>query len=301
MSLSLSCSCGARFEVEETFAGQTISCPECRQPVPAPLGGRSPVRTSGFALASAVFALVLAFTGVGTLLAVLLGIVGLISIRRNRDRLAGTGYALFGIVWGLLFTGLFLFAVVQGEIINAGDLVRERFAGNQVDRSGPLEVRRVGEGYTITRPNERWGVAKSSLAHKEAPDADLLLVQPGQDAYVEVTGEETTSSLDGFRAEQVRRFRNPPPPDNPFARRPKFSSVTVRQDRRLPDTDDIQQAELLVDLKKDEVWFTYLVRLVRPKRGDKVFIIRSWAPRNRYPRVEPELRQALDSFRLLDE
>src|SRR2546430_889492 len=123
MAPSLSCSCGAGFEVEDTFAGQTIPCPDCaaalevpplRPPPPAPPppppagggGWRRPprpppqLRTSGFALASVVLALVGAFTVVGTALAAVLGVVALISIARRRDRLSGAGYAVLGIVLG---------------------------------------------------------------------------------------------------------------------------------------------------------------------------------------------------------
>ena len=31
MPLSLTCDCGARFELEEALAGQSVSCPECQQ------------------------------------------------------------------------------------------------------------------------------------------------------------------------------------------------------------------------------------------------------------------------------
>src|SRR4051812_13283476 len=56
MALSLTCACGARFEVEDTLAGQEVSCPECQQPLKAPALQRVPLRTSGFALASAQLA-----------------------------------------------------------------------------------------------------------------------------------------------------------------------------------------------------------------------------------------------------
>src|SRR5262249_29889915 len=116
MSLSLSCPCGARFEVEESLARQTVSCPECQRPVQAPAATRRPLRTSGWAVAGTVCGLVLAFTGIGTVLAVIFGIIALVSISRNRDQVVGTGYAVFSIAWGVVFTGLFLFAAVKGEV-----------------------------------------------------------------------------------------------------------------------------------------------------------------------------------------
>src|SRR5262245_13070273 len=100
MPLSLSCSCGARFEVEETFAGQEVACPECQTSLKAPLPHCVPRRTSGLAVASVILAVAGAFTLIGTLLAVVLGAAALVSIARHRERLAGAGYAVFGIVWG---------------------------------------------------------------------------------------------------------------------------------------------------------------------------------------------------------
>src|SRR5262245_28107264 len=123
MSLSLACSCGARFEVEDTFAGQTISCPDCHQSIQAPAIQAKSLRTSGFALASATMTLVLAFTGIGTLLAVLFGIVALRQISRHRDQVTGSGFAIFGIVGGTVFTILFVLAIIRTELFGF-DLVR---------------------------------------------------------------------------------------------------------------------------------------------------------------------------------
>src|SRR5262245_61562674 len=98
MALSLTCSCSAHFEVEDTLAGQVVVCPECQASLKAPTLDRKPLRTSGLALASVILALIGAFTILFTLLAVLLGVAALVSISRNRERLAGSGYAVFGIV-----------------------------------------------------------------------------------------------------------------------------------------------------------------------------------------------------------
>src|SRR5712692_2396843 len=106
MRLPQSCPCGARFEVEEkspSSAGQTVHCPQCQRPVragrPAEVWGLSRaaqhggnrlksvprLRTSGFALASVILGVMLTFTVVGTVLAVILGLVALVHIARHRD------------------------------------------------------------------------------------------------------------------------------------------------------------------------------------------------------------------------
>src|SRR5579872_6625985 len=110
MALSLTCDCGARFEVEDTLAGQEVSCPECQQPLKAPALQGLPVRTSALAIASAVLALAGAFTVVGTVAAVVLGVAAQVSIRRHRERLAGYWLASFGIFAGVNLTVLMLLA-----------------------------------------------------------------------------------------------------------------------------------------------------------------------------------------------
>src|ERR1700691_516058 len=99
MPLSLICACGARIELEDALAGQEVACPECQQPLKAPAGTAQsqPIRTSGFALPSLVLAVTGAFTVVGTLAAIGLGFVAVAMILRQRDRLAGLGYAVAGI------------------------------------------------------------------------------------------------------------------------------------------------------------------------------------------------------------
>src|SRR5206468_896054 len=125
MALSLVCSCGARFELEDTLAGQEVLCPECSQPLKAPSLSKPPLRTSILALASFNLAIIGAFTLVGTVVAVVLGIVALVQITRARDRLAGAGFALFGIVAGLGLTALTLFAVSAQEIFDIGGRIRQ--------------------------------------------------------------------------------------------------------------------------------------------------------------------------------
>src|SRR5262245_10948275 len=140
MPLSLSCRCGAQFEVEETLAGQVVTCPECQRSLRAPSLRRGPVYTSGLAIASLVLALVGAFTLVGTLAAIVSGLLAIIQISRHRDRLAGIGFAAFGITLAVVFTTLTLFAVSRGELFGVGDQVRVRVLGSRLEYNEPLEL-----------------------------------------------------------------------------------------------------------------------------------------------------------------
>lgn len=303
MSLSLSCACGARFEVEETVARQTVSCPECQRGLQVPSLERAPPRTSGYALASTILALVLMFTGIGTILAVVLGLVGLLRISRQRGRIVGTGYALFGILWGLLFTALFAFAVLQGELFGLGDAVRERIIGGEVERDGPLEVKRPGNGYAITRASPRWTVATPALAEKLTDNrTDLVLVNLSRDAYIDI-GTETLgadTSFDDYRESVLDRFREGrQKPENFGKFQTRFTNLRVRRQERLPATEDVENAEILLDVKMSGVPLTYLLRMVHPRGSDTVYLIYAWSNRRKFPGLEPEFRQCLDSFRLL--
>lgn len=303
MALTLTCTCGAHFEVEDTYAGQSVSCPECHTSLKAVAPVRSPMRTSGFALASVILALVTACTGVGTVLAVVLGLIALAQIAWNRDRIAGTGYALFGITTGLTFTGVFLFAVIKGELFGADERVREHFRSQQVDRSGELEVRRPNNSFTITRPSRSWGVAKQELAREMASGADLVLAQPGKVAYIAVFSEQLEGrTLEQYRDDVLENYRKPQ--DDP-TRTKKVKIVKdfqIRQNQRLPSADGRETAEVLLDVRCDgQLTTTYLIRIVHVNDDRQVFVVTGWASKRHFPRAEAEIRQAMESFRVLRE
>lgn len=296
MALSLSCPCGARFEVEETLAGSTVSCPDCNQSVQAPSLNRKPLRTSGFAVASVVLALVLAFTGVGTVLAVVLGIVGLFHIARHRDLVTGNGYAIFGIASGTIFSILFVLAVIRTEVFGF-DLLDEGLMGNRVDRSGPLEVSRPGDGFAIRRPSNKWGIAKDDFARDMAPDSELVLVNVGRKAYIDVSVDMLVGrSLEAYRDAVLDTYKT----NNSGKRNPgfEFRDLTVRQKTQL-SAGDPEIVEVLLDVRMGAQPLTYLIRLVHPAGSDRVFLVRAWAQKRRFALVEPEIRQAFDSFRVL--
>jgi hypothetical protein len=296
MVVSLDCPCGSQFEVDEAAPGPTVTCPECQRRLPVPRSGRGPLRTSGYAIASVVFALVLACTGVGTILAVLLGLIALVSIARNRSRLTGEGYALFGVVAGLAFTGLFFLVIVKAELFGVDEQIRERVMGSQVDRSGPLEVVRPRDGFAITRPSPRWGVAHGPLAQRLLPDGSLLLVNVARDAYVDVSvGWTGARTLEQYRDEIVTSFR-----EGGGKSEARAAYTKVRQTRRLPPVQGAEALEFEVETREAGQTLTFVIRVIRPAGGQQVFVVRGWAQRRRFVALVPELRQALDSFRLLD-
>jgi hypothetical protein len=304
MALTLSCSCGATFDVEDTFAGQTVSCPECHASLKAPALRRGPLRTSGLAVASTVLALVGAFTLVGTLAAVLCGLAALVSIGRSGGRRAGVGFALFGIIAGLLFTGLTLFAYSTGELFGVGDQVRERMLGGRVDYSGPLEIVRPDQGFKITRPSEKWGVARPDLARQFQNTGNLLLVNAARDAYVDVSVMPAVGrGIDALRQDVVKSFEDEQ--RNGAAGKEKdemrrVMTVKVRDSRRVEGAAGYEVGEVVLDVRVPGGTLTYLIHVVKKPKAARAYLVRGWTARRRYPQEEADLRKVIDSFRIVE-
>jgi DNA-directed RNA polymerase subunit RPC12/RpoP len=292
MALSLSCPCGAAFEVEDTFAGQGIACPDCGAALRVPLPRPPQLRTSGFAVASVVLALVGAFTVVGTAAAAVLGAIALASIARHRDRLSGAGFAVLGIVLGVGLTAVTGFAFSRGEVF---DRLREQAAAGQVDRSGPMEVVRPRDGYAITRPSHAWGVATAEYAQQLDAGDDLVLANPARNAFIEVSLQNAgRQTLDQFRESFLNGYRAAGP-----GQRAHFTDFSLREARRLPPLDGAEVAEVVFDVKLLGQSLTYQARLVKPRAGTTVYAVIAWTHRRRLEQIEPEVRRGLDSFRLL--
>src|SRR6516164_7782191 len=111
MPISVTCQCGARLEIDEKFLGKEVLCPDCQRPlptkapvVPPPLDLPDYRRTSGLAVLSLTLALVGAFTIVGTLAAIVVGVFALRELGSKSGKLGGVGYARAGIIVGAVFT-----------------------------------------------------------------------------------------------------------------------------------------------------------------------------------------------------
>ena len=301
MSLSLSCPCGARFDIEETLAGQHIACPECQQSIKVPVPNRGGLRTSGYALVSVVLALVGMFTVVLSALAIVLGFAGLVSISRHRDQVTGTGYAVFGILLGMIFTGLTLFAITREEIF---DQFRETVRASEADYSGPLEIVRPQEGFAITRPSPRWGIAKKGLDEEdEGGNKGLILLNVGKDAYIQVLAEivEPNKTLDKCLDDFIASIRESSKTVmiNHTKVPAHTTGVHVHESMRLPAVAGLEVLEAQMDLRLAGVPLTYVVQVRKKDAGASAYILSCWTHSRRFARVEPEMRKAIASFRLL--
>jgi hypothetical protein len=310
MTLSLTCSCGARLEIDEKFAGQTIRCPDCQQALQAPeapAAARTPRRTSGFAIASFVLALVGAFTVVGTLLAVVLGAFALVDLRRRPGQVAGRGYAIAGIVLGVALTGLSLFAYLSVELFGLDRLMREPQWAGKLDFGGPLEIVRSKEGYAITRPSEKWGRYRDPQLPQFANwlgEDWLLLVNLDDDGYIVCWPLSVPNqwSVERCREKALDDFRDADLATGPGKTKGNLraSLFNVHPAKHLPTKGDVEAVEMVVDKNLGNQRRTFLVRVVKRERDDQMYLLAGGAPRHRFSRLEPQMRAGLDSFRLLD-
>lgn len=305
MSLSQTCPCGARFEVDETSAGQTVSCPECQGPVRIPgiSGlGRRPLRTSGFALASVLIGVMLTFTVVGTVLAVVLGFVALVHIARHRDRVTGAGYAVFGIIWGLIGTGITVLALSRGEVFGTNWLRQQMMAGD-VDRFGPLEFVSKEGGFAISRPSAHWGVAKETLLRKLAPGDTVLFVNVLKDSYLSVSVEfKGPTDMAKLRENLIKNLNETPPAARSQGGawgRASRRHFKVREVQQLPSINGAAVEEIILDGREMGQAITFVVRIIKDDRNRRVFHISGWVQSRRFSDVQLEFRKAMDSFRIL--
>jgi hypothetical protein len=307
MTLLLTCDCGARFEVEDTLAGETVNCPECHQTLQAPVLQRVPRRTSMLAVLSFVLALVGAFTVVGSALAILLGLSALVVVFIRRDRLAGFGFAVAGILLGAIGIPLTLFALANSAWFGLGPWVRVHQMGAQLQTGGSLEVRRSASGFSINRPSTNWGLVQGQQLDDPgvAPlqqDCDLLLAEPRLFAFVDVRIDKTAKKKDLlFVVEDVWEQLHDRPPVNPWGGytdpnyRPKVIFLGESGPRRQVPLPDGEMLETTGAFQCGGKRWTFLVRLYRWP-GGPVFIVRGYAPTKLFAQARPELIQVMDTF-----
>jgi hypothetical protein len=305
----LTCACGARYEVDDALTGQEVRCPECQQPLKAPARERPPLVTSGWALVSLALALVGAFTVLGTIAAVFAGVIALVRISRQRERLTGAGLAIFGICLGVLFTVLTLFALSAADVFGLEAWMRARTMTRKVDTSGPLEIVQAATGFAITRPSEKWGQVQDKqsddpLVGELQRDLDLLLMQVSRHAFIDVQTLPggNVRTLDQCQQEILSEFQGPQRPRGHFAEDEDDLLANLRgqlkSSRRLEAKDGMEGREMIVEARCAGKAWQFFIRLYRRGNG-RIFVVRAYAPRKRLAEVEPELESALESFRIL--
>jgi hypothetical protein len=306
MPFALTCECGARLEIDDKFAGQIINCPDCQRALQTPTATATGRRTSGLALASLILALVGAFTVVGTLAAVALGVAALLYISAKPDRLAGRGFALAGVALGVLLTCSTLFVISSVELFGLASMLREDSWAGKLQFDGPLEVKRIKEGFAMKRPSEKWGVYLPRDGFMGVNDRgvwdDLVLVLPSSDMTVLCFAAPATQMPIDACYDKVMRglphldkvglFHQ----NGQATRRAHLPSIKTAKP---PKRDNISMIEAQFDWRQITESRTFLLRVYLRDDDDRMFVVIGSVPRGQFARLESKLREAMDGFQLL--
>jgi hypothetical protein len=302
MTISLTCACGVHLEIDDTFAGKTVNCPDCQRPLVVPKPEPAGLQTSGFALASLILALVGAFTLLGTALAVVFGLLALRDITRRPEQVSGRRYALAGIYLGAFLTVVSFVVLSTIDLFGLSSLPARLHWAGKLDYSGPEEVVRRTEDYAIKRPSPKWGVKRSEREEAQHVWDDLLMVNVEQDAHLLCYAHTVDKdwSLDRCREEVLKEFRNTDRGEmfGGAARpTPRPASVYVITTKELPKLGTAEIAEVLVDKSMAGQHRCFLIRVIKAPEEGTAFVLIGGTRQRHFARVQPEIRKAMDSFR----
>jgi hypothetical protein len=293
MSISITCSCGARLEIDAKFGGQTIACPDCHKSLtvtPPPPPAR---RTSGLAVASLLLAVIGAFTVVGTLAAMALGAIAYRRIPKQPG-VTGQDYAKAGIILGGVFTVLAVLAYSTSNLLGVDGFLRQYVWSGKLKFPPELLVAKPDPSlrvYSLQRPSQRWGVLDPLPVTGKNSDR-AMFVNLRDDAHVLWLHDTVHPEDDAFslRARAVQVFS---------------TSDLVQMIGRLtaePETlkerdvhEDGRAQEFLLDAVLGGIERTFLFQL-KPE-GDRLNVLVGGARKQRFERLQPVLRQTLESFK----
>jgi hypothetical protein len=296
-------------EIDDRFVGQTIQCPDCGRALTATATEAGSRRTSGLALASLVLALVGAFTVVGTVAAIALGVVALRSIARHKDRLAGRNLARAGIVLGTILTAVSVAFYVKGDLFGLDGLLRQPEWAGRLDYSGPLELSSEF-GFSLKRPTAQWGLYRPREERPGPAGAaparrdEIALVNVHEGAYIIAFGfskgpladDKDTSRDDALnrflKTELIRRLRR--------KRTGELPPHQVQSNKVLPAEGGRETEEVIVDVRLGRQERTFLLRIIR--RGDglggDLYVVAIGTQKSRFPALEKKLRESIETFKL---
>jgi len=294
MPISLTCSCGAKLEIDDKFAGQTIPCPDCNKPLnttPEPEAKLLPI--NGLAVTSLILALAGGFTILGPLAAIPVGLLAIRQIGRDPDKIGGLNVARAGIIAGGVLTFVTLIMLIGGVTLGADSLLREWRFGTGVDYKtedgGTFKITTLNgdRDLSIKRPSTSWGKMKTVSADKDL----LTLVSLRDDAHlvclVMAGAPDEASALEKM-AERFRQSDLVKLLDNPPAKAPATE----------PEAKDVPQSKTkdkTLELRLGKTDRKFLLRAV--KIGAEYYLLAAGTRASRFDRLAEDLRQTFDSFK----
>lgn len=321
MPIALTCTCGAKLEIDDAFAGKVIPCPDCERPLMTVPVAVPEQRTSMAAILSLLVSLVGGLTLIGGLIGAGLGIWAVGEIDRSRGKLGGLGLAKAGVLLGVALSILTLTLILfQGSLGLDGTLRALRWAG-RLDFAGPGEIEKsLPRGHvSMKRP------AGFGLVEMKDPDAlrrdDLVMYNPREDAYLvfliypdgsPVIGDGDGQFMTKFQAALrmlkesdtyrmlltgqlplPRKAGGPPPEELPDL----FPDPELNPERFDPKTDQTVNRDFdLFDITVGKQEWTFLVYYFQDGPGEAPFqVAAAITPKERFEALEDRLREALRS------
>jgi hypothetical protein len=298
MAISVTCSCGARLELDDKFAGKAIPCPDCQQPLNTQVAADESRQgqLSGLAITSLILAMVGAFTIVGSLAAIVVGFLAMRQIAREPERFSGVRFARAGMIAGGVFTLVTLALLLSSDAFGVDSLLREfRHASDleyKGDQGGLFKIQQPGRDndFLIPRPSSAWGKLKA-----KGEDTDLLtLVNLREDAHLvclSMVEQDEEAALDKaaerFRSSGLFRFLN----------RPEAKAPTPEAEpRKVPENKN----ELILDVRVGNYDRTFLLRVVKGQKGGDIFLLAAGTRKGRFSRIVDDVRRAFDKFQVAE-
>ena len=301
MPISLTCRCGAKLEIDDKFAGQSIPCPDCNRPLTATAPAPAPTTTSGLAVLSLLLALVGAFTVVGPIAAVVCGFLAYRQITQNPSSgVGGIRVAKAGMILGGVFTVVGLGAFLSRDLLGLDGLLRE------IDWAGklefPPELNYQKERFedrqriSISRPSAAWGVLKTLPTGAKSSD-NLMLVDARDDAQILCLSEnfDPQDDLAGLRSKAIDSFRGSELVKL-IGRLAEDPAAPLKERNINPiGGENTRIQEFLIDATLGGIERTFLFRVLPD--GSRLSIIVGGARKHRFARWEETLRRTLGSYK----
>ena len=161
------------------------------------------------------------------------------------------------------------------------------------------------EGYAIKRPSDKWGVYKAKSTTGDDIDRrewdDLVLVQPKEDAVV-LSFAEHVGKAPGMEecVEKAKHKLGSTQKVGLFTKATTGTWPSPTFTKRPPPVNGVEMRELQFDKRVGSEDKTFLVRVYKKQGDDTMYVLVAGTRRSQFARLEGQLREALDSFRLLD-
>lgn len=291
MPIAVTCSCGARLEIDDKFAGQSIPCPDCHKPIVAQPPLPPPTRTSGLAVLSLLLALVGAFTIVGTLAAMACGAIAYRQLTRKRSNVGGVRIAQAGMILGAVFTVLAVAAYGSRSLLGLDSLARRYLWTNRLDypvqAANTKNLPHSGDAYSLARPSLAWGSYKES---SQRQNDVLMYVDLRDDAHIVWLTDRIDPQDDAaiVRDRAIQLFQSS-----------DFTKMIGKLPEQAPEprnvSEDKNVQEFFLDVVLSGIPRTFLF-WVKREGNNYINVIACGTRTHRFRHLDSVFRQTIDSF-----